>query len=110
MHAWRASKACTVGRAEAESRDDVKAESCELAAAMRPSGCMDSDGVRCNGACGSTSSASGSAGAICFSSSAHAFWPVSAKGYTAADKITTSRDFLASRNLLPRLRLEAVLE
>ena len=69
---WRASKACTLGPAEAESRDDVKADSCELAAAMRPSGCIDSDGVRCRGACGSTSSASGNAGAICFNSSAHA--------------------------------------
>ena len=72
VRAWRASRACTVGRAEAESREEVKAESWELAAAMRPRGCIDSDGVRCSGALGSTSSASGSAGAICFSSSAHA--------------------------------------
>lgn len=59
-----------MGHAEAVLRDAVKAESCALAAAMRPSGCIDSDGVRCSGACGSTSSASGSAGPVCFSSSA----------------------------------------
>ena len=71
VHAWQASRAWTVGRALAASREAVNAASWELAAAMRPRGCIDSDGVRCSAAPGSTSSASGNTGAMSFSSSAH---------------------------------------